>query len=215
MTHPVPRMLKLINFFEDFGFSRIVIGRTVNPVNPSPVDCTEEDFTELERQEKAEIIPWVLDKLVAGETPKYFPYSSFFRKMETGEHTTKVSPFKCGACRGTSTVGADGKLYPCHRFVGMEKWIIGDVANGPDIEKCKQFWRDYRSAVSAHCESCWIWTQCKGPCPWEIAQADGTFSPPRHCEFIKVHAAVSAYVYSRKEALCKITPTEGLCKQEG
>lgn len=215
MTHPVPNMLKLITFFEEFGFTRIVLGRTVNPVNPSPVDCTEADFAELARQDKEEIIPWVLGKLAAGETPKFFPYSHFFRQMEKGERCTVVSPFKCGACRGTTTVGADGMLYPCHRFVGMKNWQIGDVANGPDLEKCKQFWRDYRASVADHCESCWIWLQCKGPCPWEIAQADGSFSSPRHCEHIKRGLSESAYVYSENVVRNKGEAFPAYCERKG
>lgn len=35
----------------------------------------------------------------------------------------------------------DGTLYPCHRFVGMKKWIIGTIWDGPDVERCKSFFR--------------------------------------------------------------------------
>lgn len=201
MAHPVPRMLDLIKFFEDFGFTRIVIGRTVNPVNASPVDCTEEDFKECVRQEKEELIPWMLEKLAANEKPKYFPYARFIEKQEKGRDVEKISPFKCGACRGTTTVGADGTLYPCHRFVGMKAWRIGTVSDGPDYEKCKQFWRDYRAAIAKKCEKCWLWTQCKGPCPWEIARADGTFNPPQYCEHTREYTGLAAYAYFKKQAM--------------
>jgi radical SAM protein with 4Fe4S-binding SPASM domain len=185
-------MLDLIRFFEDYGFTRIVLGRTVNPVKPSPVDCTNDDFLDLDRQEREEIIPWILTKLAAGEKPKYLPYA------EEPDSDSDVSPFKCGACRGTTTVGADGSLYPCHRFVGMKAWQIGDVENGPDYAKCKDFWRRYRAAVAGDCESCWVWAQCKGPCPWEIAQSDGVFHRPRHCEIMKRYFERSAYFHSKK-----------------
>ena len=93
------------------------------------------------------------------------------------------SPFKCGACRGTTTVGADGTLYPCHRFVGMDKWIIGSISNGPDYEKSKQFWCDYAKCVMETCSDCWAYPLCKGPCPWECAREDGTFALNEHsCE---------------------------------
>ncbi len=195
MAHPVPRMLDLIRFFEDFGFTRIVLGRTINPVNPSPVDCTEEDFTEIDRQEREEIIPWMLDRLAAGETPKYYPYAKDFSTMD------KVSLFKCGACRGTTTVGADGRLYPCHRFVGMKAWQIGTISDGPNYKKCKQFWRDYRATIAEDCQSCWMWAQCKGPCPWEIARGDGTFRKPERCGTIAKYIERSAYVDYKKLTL--------------
>ena len=195
MIHPAPRMLDLIRFFEDFGFTRIVLGRTVNPVNPSSVDCTAEDFAGIDRQEREEVIPWILEKLAKGETPKYFPYATDLNTEP------KVSPFKCGACRGTTTVGADGNLYPCHRFVGMRAWQIGNISNGPDYERCKKFWRDYRLAVAQDCESCWMWAQCKGPCPWEIAQADGSFCGPKHCDKAGQYIERSIYVKHKMEAL--------------
>jgi len=199
MTHPAPRMLDLIKYFEEFGFTRIVLGRAVNPMHPSPRDFTEEDFAECERQEREELIPWMLDKLAKGEKPKYFPYASFIAEQEKGEPPAKASPFKCGACRGTTTVGADGTLYPCHRFVGLPAWKIGHIANGPDLDKCKQFWRDYRQATSSKCEGCWLLSQCKGPCPWDIAHTDGSFSLPQtHCASVKRYTELSAYVCARK-----------------
>ena len=201
MAHPIPNKLNLIKFFEDFGFTRIVLGRTVNPVNPSPVDFTKEDFTECSRQEREEIIPWILEKLNKDEVPIYFPYSHFIDEQEKGTCSTDASPFKCGACRGTTTVGGDGTLYPCHRFVGMQEWRIGNIVDGPDYEKCKQFWRDYRKSIADSCESCWMWIKCKGPCPWEIAQADGTFHSPNFCEQMEEYAGLAAYVYVRKQQM--------------
>ena len=198
MTHPIPRMLDLISFFENFGFTRIVLGRTVNPVNASPVDFTEEDFIEALRQEREEIIPWILDKLAKGQKPKYFPYAKFLADQEKGGSSITCSPFRCGACRGTTTVSGDGTLYPCHRFVGMQAWKLGNIQNGPNIDRCKKFWSDYRKAIMGKCDSCWMWNLCHGPCPWEIAQADGTFNLSldkckRQGEFF----ANAAYVYDK------------------
>lgn len=202
MTHPVPNMLGLIRFYEDFGFTRIVLGKTTNPVHASPVDCTEQDFHECARQEYEELIPWMLDKLSKGETPKYYPYRKFVEEMEAGTFTPKVTPFKCGACRGTTTVGADGTLYPCHRFVGMQDWRIGNITDGPDYAKCKQFWRDYRAATAPQCSACWLWAQCHGPCPWEMAQADGTFRiPETHCQHVRSYACRGAYFYDKKQTM--------------
>ena len=200
MTHPIPNMLDLIKFFEEFGFTRIVLGRTVNPVLPSPMDFREDDFVEALRQEREEIIPWIIQKLAKDETPKYFPYANFIDNQEKGELSQPINnPFRCGACRGTTTVGADGTLYPCHRFVGMEAWKIGDIKSGPDYEKCKQFWRNYRKSIAGYCDKCWMWAQCHGPCPWEIAQADGSFKlNPKQCKQTEDYLASACYVLFKK-----------------
>lgn len=210
MVHPMPKMMDLIRYFEEFGFTRIVLGRVVNPLNPSPVDCTKDDFVESDRQEREEVIPWILNELSAGRTPKYHPYASFIAAQDTDAQGAKANPFKCGACRGTTTVGADGTLYPCHRFVGMEAWKIGNIQSGPDLERCKQFWRNYRNSIEKKCEACWLWAQCHGPCPWEIASTDGTFrSPDECCELTKNYIERGAYVYAKSKEIDKM----GACRK--
>jgi uncharacterized protein len=80
-------------------------------------------------------------------------------------------------------VAPDGVLYPCHRFVGMEKWSLGSLDEGLDRSRCMAFWRDYRAATRKTCASCWAYRICGGPCPWEAARPDGTFGMvPRLCE---------------------------------
>ena len=184
MIHPLPRMLDLIKFYEDFGFTRIVMGKATNPINPSGVDCDQSDIDEYFRQENEELIPWMLEKLQKGETPKYFPYGPFIKNHEEGKISTKVSPFKCGACRGTMTVGADGTLYPCHRFVGMQAWQLGNIEMGPDYKKCKDFWRKYRNSTK-RCSHCWMWSICKGVCPWEISSESMNFQEPHNCAYVE------------------------------
>ncbi|WP_343015472.1 radical SAM/SPASM domain-containing protein [Akkermansia muciniphila] len=203
MVHPLPNMMELIKFYEDFGFTRIVLGKAINSVNASPVDCDNSDFEEYFKQEDKVLIPWILNKLENGENPKYYPYNNIVRDLENGGFSPNVSPFHCGACRGTSTVGADGKLYPCHRFGGMKEWQIGDIFDGPDYNKCKEFWKKYYEIVSQKCASCWLWSICKGPCPWEIANADGTFRDPVFCDRMEQFVKKAFYVYYKKSLFSK------------
>jgi len=206
MTHPAPNIMDLIRFFEDFGFTRIVLGRAVNPINASPVDFTHKDFASCDRQEREEVIPWMVGKLAAGETPKYYPYCDFVRRHEGEDSIRDISPFRCGACRGTTTVGADGTLYPCHRFVGMEAWRIGTVDVGPDYDLCKQFWRMYHTSIQDRCQSCWMYGECRGPCPWEIAKADGSFKlTERMCQHTQQFLERAALLFSMKQKLASAT----------
>ncbi len=175
MAHPAPDIMRLIKFFDEFGFTRIVLGRVFNPAYSSSCDFTKEDFHAHERQMVEEVIPWIINEMQNGRRPKYNPFAAILERQHCVEKCHEITPFKCGACRGTTTVGADGTLYPCHRFVGMEKWRIGRVDVGPDYGKCKKFWRDYFDCVKRNCIDCWAYPICKGPCPWEIAKSDGSF----------------------------------------
>lgn len=94
MTHPLPNMLRLIQFYEKFGFTRAVLGKATNPVRPSGVDCEESDMRSYFRQQRAELIPWMLEELRQGRQPIYYPYRSFVETVERGE---AAPPFRCAA----------------------------------------------------------------------------------------------------------------------
>ena len=182
MAHPIPDMMGLVRFFDDFGFTRIVLGPVENPMFPSACDFTDEDRLSEERQREERIIPWMLAETAAGRKPKYDPFEDLEADLERPEPPAP-SPFRCGACHGTTTVGADGVLYPCHRFVGLKAWAVGDIDRGPDLERCRQFWRDYRACIKETCSRCWAYRLCGGPCPWSIARKDGSFAlNERACE---------------------------------
>ncbi len=183
MAHPAPNALELIRFFAAFGASHVVLGPVYNPVFPSPCDFTEEDDRAFRRCVEDEVLPWMIAEKKAGREPIYDPFEEIGEFQGEKAHPAKVPGLRCGACHGAMAVAQDGTLYPCHRFVGMEKWALGRLADGPDPDRFKAFWRDYRTAMKGMCGDCWAYRICGGPCPWEIARADGTFRmSTRHCE---------------------------------
>ena len=183
MAHPAPDAMRLIRFFADFGVSRVVLGTVYNPMFPSACDFTVEDDRAFRRCVGDEVIPWMLAERASGRTPIYDPFEEIGTFQGEARHPEKVPGLRCGACHGAMAVGPDGTLYPCHRFVGMEKWALGQLAEGPDRSRCEAFWREYRAAMKETCGGCWAYRVCGGPCPWEIARADGTFGmSTRLCE---------------------------------
>ena len=183
MAHPAPDALALIRFFADFGVSRVVLGTVYNPMFPSACDFTAEDDRAFRRRMGEAVIPWMLAERAAGRMPIYDPFDEIGAFQGEKTHPEKVPGLRCGACRGAMAVGPDGTLYPCHRFVGMEKWALGRLVEGPDRTRCEAFWRGYRAAMKGACGACWAYRVCGGPCPWEIACADGTFKmTKRLCE---------------------------------
>ena len=194
MAHPAPDAMRLIRFFADFGFTRVVLGTVRNPMFPSPCDFTEDDDAAFNRSIEGEVIPWMLEERAAGCTPIYDPFDDIADFQSAAEHPPVVG-LRCGACHGSCAVGPDGSLYPCHRFAGMESWKLGELADGLPSGRGKDFWRAWRAAVEPVCSKCWAYRICGGPCPWEVARADGTFAPPppRLCEETRAWIRQGAY----------------------
>lgn len=202
MAHPAPDAMKLIRFFKDSGFARVVLGTVSNPTFPSDRDFTPEDNRVFERCVEDEIIPWMLGERAEGRVPVYDPFDDIDDFLCEKEHPQKEHGFRCGACRGATAVGPDGTFYPCHRFVGMRAWAIGSLDSGLDREKCGNFWRAHRAASEKSCGSCWAHRVCKGPCPWEIARSDGTFTAPsRICDETRTWIEQGVYYHDQAERL--------------
>lgn len=198
LTKLSPQTVDLVRFFEDFGFRRIVLGQASNPVNPSPVDCDEDTLDSLERQEEEQVLPWIFDEFAKGQKPKYFPYEGVI-ESQASPTPRERGYFRCGACRGTTTVGADGAFYPCHRFVGMSGFVFGSVDAGPDLARAERFWRDYNESLRAKCGQCWACSVCASSCPWFLATPDGGFRRPEERECLRGRRFVerAAYVHYR------------------
>jgi uncharacterized protein len=199
MTNAGPRMTDLIRFFEDFGFTRIVLGKVTSPVEETSCTCDRKTFEEFERQDDSEVLSWIFKNFSEGKKPTYFPYAHFISERARGESTKTPSVFKCGACRGTTTIGADGNLYPCHRYVGMQAFDVGHIDSGPDINYAKEYWARYNETCDPKCRVCWARTLCNRPCPWEISDSDGGFRPLEEwqCDMRKRFFERAAYIHCR------------------
>lgn len=70
--------------------------------------------------------------------------------------------YGCGIGKGMVAISANGDIYPCHRFVGIEELRLGNIADY-HIEGLNDYWR----AVVDHlpeCWSCWARYFCGGGC---------------------------------------------------
>ncbi len=77
-----------------------------------------------------------------------------------------VARVPCGAGRSFLGVGPEGDLYPCFRFIGLERYRLGRLSTGIDMKATKAFQhgpgRPYEQRTS--CRNCWAAPLCGGPC---------------------------------------------------
>jgi len=83
----------------------------------------------------------------------------------------------CGACLNMASVSTDGAIYPCHRFVGMSEYAIGDLT-GIDEARVRAFFDRYESANQPKCDDCFARLMCGGFCYYWQADGEGGFDAP-------------------------------------
>ncbi|WOF15655.1 TIGR04083 family peptide-modifying radical SAM enzyme [Methanoplanus sp. FWC-SCC4] len=83
-------------------------------------------------------------------------------------------------CMGsTFAVGPDGNIYPCYRFVGMPKFVMGNVYEKPSIDDLMnsdagKLMTGFKSFVDKECGECPHINYCRGGCPYNaIAPTNG------------------------------------------
>lgn len=86
--------------------------------------------------------------------------------------------YKCGAFFGMRAVSTNGNIYPCHRFVGMDNFVIGNVFKGINYKKIMELLTDFDRSRYLVCKSCWLNKICGGPCYYYSANYNGTFNQP-------------------------------------
>lgn len=131
--------------------------------------------------------PWALDqedhgKLLIDWLDKYLYDLDKFSVMDL-DHICKSSLRRRGTlctfadCIGTTlAVGADGSIYPCYRFVGMDEYVLGNVADTPSFDDLKESdaWtklQEFREYVGKNCKKCRHVKYCEGGCPYNAIVA--------------------------------------------
>ena len=94
----------------------------------------------------------------------------------------------CGVCRNMKAVSTNGDLFPCHRYVGMDEFKVGNVHEGGAKEELvKEYYEKAMEPYHKKCVDCWARYLCGGQCPWYLSRSDGTVDVPDKptCEGIR------------------------------
>lgn len=101
----------------------------------------------------------------------------------------------CGAGFAYVAVGVDGRLYPCHQFVGMDRFCIGDIDNGMRRTDIVDSFR--RAHVyNKPCASCWARFLCGGGCHAAAQMVNGDLLRPYEvgCALMRKRLECALYV---------------------
>jgi len=128
------------------------------------------------------------------ETFKFF-HSVFDRWFEDDDPNFSVRNFRnairvlCGGrpldcasivngCRGFIAVKENGDVYPCHRFVGKNEFLMGNINYGSLSEIYENATHKYDRicSLSGDCKSCEWLKMCGGGCAYERFITNGAFN---------------------------------------
>lgn len=136
--------------------------------------------------------------LAAGRVPiDYQPITKVVRRLMIPEPVTRF----CGVAGSYLGIASDGRVYPCFRHLGVERYQLGDVRDGVDDAKRRSFLGHEAADVDHRpvCQDCWARYLCGGGC-----YADSTVygEDPRrpqvqHCPFWRAEIAAAIRFYDR------------------
>ena len=84
----------------------------------------------------------------------------------------------CGAGTEYMAVSPDGKLYPCHQFVGMDGFVLGDVYNGIHNFSTRSSFARSNLYTKEKCAPCWAKYYCGGGCAANAFNINGDIDIP-------------------------------------
>lgn len=143
---------------------------------------------EVYAKDLSQILVKNLNRLAAGENiPIIAPIFSILRKLITRTRVT----YHCSAGREFLAVTADGDVYPCHGFVRLEEFKMGNIHDkdfpGEAYNKIKDIFNNRSIYTCNERYSCWARFLCGGCCAANCYIYNGDLSQPvvRHCIEIK------------------------------
>ncbi len=169
-THANPDFLKDIEEMLSLGFTELSMEPVVCAPD-APSALTQEDLPiVMEQYEKlAELM------LQRHREGKPFTFYHYMIDLKGGPCIYKrVSG--CGSGTEYMAVTPWGDLYPCHQFVGEERFKLGDVWNGvTNLEIQKEF-GDCNVYSRPECRDCWAKLYCSGGCAANAYHATGAIT---------------------------------------
>ncbi|MBE6637926.1 MAG: thioether cross-link-forming SCIFF peptide maturase [Ruminococcaceae bacterium] len=167
-THANPDFLADIQQMLDLGFTELSMEPVVcAPGDPS--ELTPEDM-EIVKGQYEDLAMLMLQRDKEGKPFTFYHYMIDL----TGGPCIYKRVSGCGSGTEYMAVTPWGDLYPCHQFVGEEKYRLGDIWQGI-TNKCAQCeFAECNVYTRPECRDCWARLYCSGGCAANAYHATGS-----------------------------------------
>ena len=167
-THANPDFTKDINVMLDLGF---------NKLSMEPVVCAPEDAAALTQEDMPVVLEQyeLLAKDMLAKEKEGRPYTFYHYMIDLkGGPCIYKRISGCGSGTEYMAVTPWGDLYPCHQFVGDEKFRLGNVFDGVTNNDIREDFRSCNVYARPECKDCWAKLYCSGGCAANAYHATGS-----------------------------------------
>ncbi|MBP5197423.1 MAG: thioether cross-link-forming SCIFF peptide maturase [Lachnospiraceae bacterium] len=167
-THANPDFTNDVFHMADLGFTELSMEPVVGAPD-DPASLTPEDIEIV--KEQYEIL--AKDMLRREKEGKPITFYHYMLDLTEGPCIYKrISG--CGSGTEYMAVTPWGDLYPCHQFVGEEKYKLGNIYDGVTNDALRDEFRSCNAYAREECKDCWAKLYCSGGCAANAFHASGT-----------------------------------------
>ena len=167
-THANPDFLEDIKTMLDLGFTELSM---------EPVVCASGDPSELTEADKPIVMEQYekLAELMIEKDKEGKPFTFYHYMIDlSGGPCIYKRISGCGSGTEYMAVTPWGDLYPCHQFVGEEKYKLGDIYNGVTNIEAQNEFAQCNVYARPDCHDCWAKLYCSGGCAANAYHSTGS-----------------------------------------
>ena len=167
-THANPDFLEDIKVMLNLGFRELSMEPVVCAPG-DPAELTKEDMEIVKEQYER------LAELMLSEYKADRPFTFYHYMIDlTGGPCIYKRISGCGSGTEYMAVTPTGDLYPCHQFVGEEKYRLGDIYGGVTNKAAQAEFASCNLYKKSECRDCWARLYCSGGCAANAYHATGS-----------------------------------------
>jgi uncharacterized protein len=178
----------------DEGFKQISVEPVV-AAKDSGYDIREQDLEQLFQEYESLANEYVK----RGKTDKDFNFFHFMIDLKQGPCVIKRLG-GCGSGHEYLAVTPEGDLYPCHQFVGDEKFKMGNVHQGEFNTDFQKNFQKSNVYTKKDCSECWAKFYCSGGCAANAYQFNNDINIPYKigCELEKKRVECAIWIKTQE-----------------
>ncbi len=167
-THANPDFLEDIKTMLDLGFTELSMEPVVCAPG-DPAELTAEDL-EIVKEQYEKLAALMLERRREGRPFTFYHYMIDL----TGGPCIYKRISGCGSGTEYMAVTPWGDLYPCHQFVGDEKFCLGNIWDGVTNTAIQDEFKKCNVYAHPDCDNCWAKLYCSGGCAANAYHATGS-----------------------------------------